>query len=81
MSWGQIKEWKYDTWQLDTLGNQHHTAIGGGRMVRIMQDSIIRRRRTAPLVPSLDLILHRMRLGLVFAKDFFSLIMWIVCLI
>ena len=22
-SWGQIKEWKYDTWQLDTLGNQH----------------------------------------------------------
>jgi alpha-L-fucosidase 2 len=22
-SWGQIKEWKKDTWRLDTLGNQH----------------------------------------------------------
>lgn len=55
-SWGQIKEWKYDTWQLDTLGNQHRhlsnlIALYPGNKFLIIEHQNMLRQQSKPCYP------------------------------
>lgn len=54
-SWGQIKEWKKDSWRLDTLGNQHRHL---SQLIALYPGNQISNRKTPELVKAFQTTLN-----------------------